>query len=160
MNRPVFVAFIVLALWASSQVKAQAQTQAQAQAQTPAQTRTDSGSVRIEKDPRLDLLVQKQIAINEETTRDSRRNMPGFRIQVINSPDRNKVFATKTRIYQEFPDMKPYVLYQAPNYKLKVGNFKTQEEAEEAQKQLARLFPSGLYIIRDVIEVKPDQIPN
>lgn len=121
---------------------------------------TDTGSVRVDKDPRIDLLIQKQIAINEETTRDSRRNMPGFRIQIINSPDRNKVFAAKTRIYQEFPDLKPYLMYQAPNYKLKVGNFRTQEEAEGFQRQLARLFPSGLYIIRDTIEVKPDQNPN
>ena len=121
---------------------------------------TDSGNVVVVKDPRVDLLVRKQIEINEETTRDSRRSMPGFRIQVINSTDRNKVFAAKAKVYQEFPDLKPYLLYQAPNYKLKVGNFKTQEEAEEVQKQLERLFPSGLYIIRDVIEVKLSDVPK
>jgi len=118
------------------------------------------GTITVVKDPRVDLLVRKQIEINEETTRDSRRNMPGFRIQVLNSPDRSKVFAAKAKVYQEFPDLKPYLLYQAPNYKLKVGNFKTQEEAEEMQKQLERLFPSGLYIIRDVIEVKVSDMPR
>jgi hypothetical protein len=116
----------------------------------------DTGSVVVRKDPRIDMLIRKQIEINEETTRESRRNIPGFRIQVINSPDRNKVFAAKTRIYQQFPDLKPYLMYQAPNYKLKVGNFRTQEEAEDFQKQLVRLFPSGLYVVRDIIEVKPD----
>jgi hypothetical protein len=121
---------------------------------------TDSGAVVVVKDPRIDLLVRKQIEINEETTRDSRRSMPGFRIQVINSPDRNKVFLAKAKVYQEFPDLKPYLLYQAPNYKLKVGNFKTQEEAGEVQKQLERLFPTGLYIIRDVIEVKLSDLPR
>src|SRR5258707_9596355 len=121
---------------------------------------TDSGSVVVVKDPRVDMLIHKQIEINEETTKDSRRNMPGFRIQVINSPERSKVFAAKAKVYQEFPDLKPYLLYQAPNYKLKVGNFKTQEEAEEMQKQLERLFPSGLYIIRDVIEVKASDMPR
>jgi hypothetical protein len=119
----------------------------------------DSGTVIVHKDPRIDDLVRKQIQINEETTRESRRNIPGFRIQVINSTDRNKVFAAKTRIYQEFPDLKPYLLYQAPNYKLRVGNFRTQEEAEDFEKQLARLFPSGLFIIRDVIEVSPNDMP-
>jgi hypothetical protein len=119
----------------------------------------DSGTVIVHKDPRVDELVRKQIQINEETTRDSRRNIPGFRIQVINSTDRNKVFAAKTKIYQEFPDLKPYLLYQAPNYKLRVGNFRTQEEAEDFEKQLIRLFPSGLFIIRDVIEVSPNDMP-
>jgi len=128
---------------------------------TRAVAQTDTtGGVQVIKDPRIDQLIRKQIEINEETTRDSRRSMAGFRIQVINSPDRNKVFAAKTKVYQQFPDLKPYLMYQAPNYKLKVGNFKTQEEAEEFEKQLSRLFPSGLYIIRDTIEVKPEQNPN
>ena len=115
---------------------------------------TDSGGVVVNKDPRLDSLVQKQIEINELTTRDARRSVPGFRIQVMNSPDRNKVYAAKVKIYEEYPDLKPYLLYQAPNYKLKVGNFKTQEEAEQGLQQLSRLFPSGLYVIRDIIEIK------
>ena len=112
------------------------------------------GTVFVVKDPRVDMLIHKQMEINEETTKETRKNMPGFRIQVINTTDRNKVFAAKAKVYQEFPDLKPYLLYQAPNYKLKVGNFKTQEEAEEMQRQLERLFPSGTYVIRDIIEVK------
>ncbi len=36
----------------------------------------------IYRDPRVDSLIKKQIQINEVTTRDSRRNIPGYRIQV------------------------------------------------------------------------------
>lgn len=134
MNKIVFAALLFLALRGSAQ--------------------TDTGGIVVNKDPRVDALVQKQIEINDLTTRDARRNVPGFRIQVLNSPDRNKVYAAKVKIYEEFPDLKPYLLYQAPNYKLKVGNFKTQEEAEQAMQQLSKLFPSGLYVIRDIIEIK------
>jgi hypothetical protein len=116
----------------------------------------DSGTVVVHKDPRIDLLVKKQIQINEETTRDSRRSMPGYRIEVINSSDRNKVFAAKSKLYQQYPELKPYLLYQEPNYKLKVGNFKTEEEAEPYLRQLTKMFPAGVYIVHDVIEVKPD----
>jgi hypothetical protein len=119
-----------------------------------ARAQVDSATVVVSKDPRIDLLVRKQIAINEETTRESRRFVPGFRIQVINSPDRKQVYAAKTKVYENFPDLKPYLLYQAPNYKLRVGDFKTQEEAEAALQDLQRLFPSGLYVIRDTIEIK------
>ena len=114
----------------------------------------DTSGVVVTKDPRVDLLVRKQIAINEETTRESRRNVPGFRIQVMNTPDRNKVYDAKVKVYQEFPDWKPYLLYQAPNYKLRVGDFKTEEEAQAAMQQLSRLFPQGMYVIRDLIELK------
>jgi SPOR domain len=137
MYRPLLIVFFTL-LAGASQGWAQA----------------DSGSVVVAKDPRIDQLVAKQIEINEETTRDSRRIMPGYRIQVINSTDRNRVFAAKAKMYQEFPDLKLYLMYQAPNYKLKAGNFKTQEEAEDYIKQLSRIFPTGLYIIRDTIEGK------
>jgi hypothetical protein len=116
-----------------------------------------TGSVVVHKDPRIDLLVKKQIDINEETTRDTRRTMSGYRLQVINSNDRNKVFAAKARIYQTYPELKPYLMYQPPFYKLKVGNFKTKEEAEEYRKELSREFPSGVYVVRDIIEVKPEK---
>jgi hypothetical protein len=107
-------------------------------------------------DPRVDSLVKKQIQINEMTTRDSRRNIPGYRIQVAKSNDRNQVFAIKTKIYQLYPELKPYLIYQPPNYKLNVGNFKTQEEAEPYLQKLTQDFPSGVSLVRDVIEVKPD----
>ena len=116
--------------------------------------------VVVEKDARIEQLVRKQIEINELTTRESRRYVQGFRIQVINSPDRTKVFAAKVTVYEQFPDWKSYLLYQSPNYKLRVGNFKTQEEAQDALKQLSKLFPAGLYIIPDVIELKLSDLPK
>ena len=110
----------------------------------------------IYKDPRVDSLIKKQIQINELTTRDSRRNIPGYRIQVVKSNDRNQVFAIKTKIYQSYPELKPYLIYQPPNYKLNVGNFKTPEEAEPYLQKLTQDFPSGVYLVHDIIEVKPD----
>lgn len=117
-------------------------------------------TIILEKDPRVDQLIKKQIEINELTTRESRRFVQGFRIQVINSPDRSKVFAAKAKIYDQFPDWKSYLLYQSPNYKLRVGNFRTQDEAQDAMRQLARVFPSGLYVIPDVIELKLSDLPK
>ncbi|HTQ66063.1 MAG TPA: hypothetical protein VMI12_14790 [Puia sp.] len=114
-------------------------------------------AVVVHKDPRIDLLIKKQIQINDETTRDSRSHIPGYRIQVINSKDRNKVFEVKTKIYQDFPELKPYLVYQAPYYKLNVGNFKTPEEADPYLKQLLKLFPTGVYLVHDIIDVKPEK---
>ena len=111
---------------------------------------------QVYRDPRVDSLVKKQIQINEVTTKDSRRNVAGYRIQVANSSDRNQVFAIKAKIYQMYPELKPYLIYQPPNYKLRVGNFRTPEEAEEYLQKLTRDFPSDVYLVHDTIEVKPD----
>ena len=43
----------------------------------------DTAGIVVHKDARIDQLIHRQMEINEETTRDSRRSMPGFRIQVI-----------------------------------------------------------------------------
>jgi len=119
---------------------------------------TDSASsIVIHKDPRIEQLIKKQIEINEETTRNARRNVPGFRIQVINTSDRNAAMAAKTKIYQLFPDLKVYLLYQSPYFRLRVGNFKDKEEAEDYRKALSREFPNSVFLVRDTIEIKLDK---
>jgi hypothetical protein len=123
----------------------------------PIFAQTDTSSVVVHKDPRVDLLVKKQIQINELTTRDARSRIQGYRILVISTNDRNKATTAKTKIYQEFPELKAYLMYQSPYMKLKVGDFKSREEAEPYLSAIQRFFPSGVYIVRDVIEVNPDK---
>jgi hypothetical protein len=118
----------------------------------------DSSAVFIYKDARIDLLVRRQIAINEETTRDARRNVAGFRLQVLNTSDRNAVQTAKARVYQLFPELKAYLIYQSPYFRLRVGNFKDRDEANGYRKQLAAEFPAGISIVSDIIEVKPEKL--
>jgi hypothetical protein len=115
-----------------------------------------SQSIVVTKDPRIDLLVNKQIEINEVTTRDSRRTAAGFRILVISTNDRNKVIEAKTKMYREFPELKAYMMYQSPFFRLKVGNFRDRAEAEEYLANIQRVYEKGVYIVPDTIEVKPD----
>jgi hypothetical protein len=116
-----------------------------------------TGSVVVNKDPRIDMLVNKQIEINEVTTRNSRRAAPGFRILVVSSNNRNKVIEAKTMMYREFPELKAYMMYQSPFFRLKVGNFRERVDAEEYLPRIQRFYPTGVYIVTDTIEVRPDQ---
>jgi hypothetical protein len=118
---------------------------------------TDSNAVVVHKDPRIEMLEKKQIQINELTTRDARSRVPGFRILVISTNDRNKATNAKVKIYQEFPELRAYLEWQPPYMKLKVGDFKNRNEAEPYLSPIQRLFTSGVYIVRDVIEVNPDK---
>ena len=116
----------------------------------------DSTGIVVHKDPRIDLLVKKQIEINEETTRKARRFAPGYRILVLKTNNRDKVQEAKTKIYQRYPDWKTYMMWQAPFFKLKVGNFREREEAEAFLPDLKRIFPTGVYVIKETIEVRPE----
>ena len=65
--------------------------------------------------------------------------------------------AAKTKVYQLYPELKVYLLYQAPYFRLRVGNFKTMPEAEPYQKTMAKQFQGNVTIVRDIIEVKPEK---
>ncbi len=115
----------------------------------------DTNSVIIHKDPRLDLLVKKQAQINEVTSRDSRRTDKGFRLMIISTNSRDEAIAAKTKVYTYFPELKAYLWYQSPYFRVKAGNFKDRKDAEAYQRRMNTYFPKGVFIMKDVIEVKP-----
>jgi hypothetical protein len=117
----------------------------------------DSSSVIIHKDPRVDMLIKKQAQINEETTRESRKSGKGYRLMIISTINRDEAIGAKTKIYTYFPELQSYLWHQSPYYKLKAGNFKDRKEAEEYQKKLNIYFPKGVFIMNDIVELKPDK---
>ena len=118
----------------------------------------DTTSVVVHKDPRIDLLVKKQATINTVTKNSYARTMKGYRLMVMNTNKRNEAIAAKTKVYTYFPELKAYLVYQSPFFRLKAGNFKTKEEAEKYRKQMNPLFPKGVFITNDTIEVKGERI--
>lgn len=120
-------------------------------------TTIDSGSVTIHKDPRLDILVKKQAQINEVTTRDSRRTAKGYRLLIIRTNNRDEAIAAKTKVYNYFPELKAYMFHQSPYYSIRAGNFKDRKEAEAYRLKFNNIFPKGVFIMNDVVEVKPDR---
>lgn len=114
----------------------------------------DNSRVSVQKDPRIDWLIKKQIQVNEETSRQARRQDKGFRLLVISTTLREEALAAKTKVYSYFPELKAYLFHQSPYYRVKAGNFKERKEAEQYQRRLELLFPKGVFIVNDVIEVK------
>ena len=117
----------------------------------------DTSSVVIHKDPRIDLLLKKQGEVNAAIKKANARTARGYRLLVINTNKRDDAIAAKTKVYTNFPELKAYLVYQSPYFKLKVGNFKTREEAQQYQKSLGYYFPKGVFIMADTIEVTPEK---
>ena len=117
-------------------------------------SKNDSSHVSIIKDNRIDGLIKRQIQVNEETSRNARRQDKGFRLLVISTTLRDEALAAKTKVYSYFPELKAYLFHQSPYYKVKAGNFKDRKDAELYQRRLELLFPKGVFIINDLIEVK------
>jgi hypothetical protein len=124
-----------------------------AQTDSTGRSSTDSNSLIIHKDPRLDMLIQKQVAINEHS-RDSKKTDKGFRLMIISTVKRDEALSAKSKVYTYFPELKAYLWYQSPYFRVKAGNFKDRKDAEAYQKRLNTYFPNGVFIMPDVIEVK------
>ena len=104
---------------------------------------SDTSSIVVHKDPRADLLLKKQGEAYAAIKKANARTARGFRLLVVNTNKRDEAIAAKTKVYTNFPELKAYLTYQSPYFKLKVGNFKTREEAKEYQKHLTAFFSEG-----------------
>ena len=129
---------------------------AQSNSYTDSTIRGD-GRVIVHQDPRFEVLSEKQAEINKRAKKYAGIGMrSGYRIQVINTQNRDEANAVKADMLRRFPDQKAYLQYQAPNFKVRVGNFLSQHEANTLRKMIAELYPGrGIYIVPDRVEYRP-----
>jgi len=121
--------------------------------QTQMVTDTINSNVVVVKDSRIELLTKKKAEINKKAA-DARRPTKGYRIQVLNTTDRTKALAAKSQLLSNYPNQKTYLMYQAPYFKIRIGNFVEKRDADDLKKELAKLFPAGVFIIPSEIEYK------
>jgi hypothetical protein len=88
----------------------------------------------------------------------------GFRIQVFmgGNPQKSRAEATakQTAIRTAFPELPAYLLYEAPNWRLLVGDCITREEANLVKQRLQRQFPQfgkEMYIVSDRIKIPTER---
>ncbi|MDE3143965.1 MAG: SPOR domain-containing protein [Bacteroidota bacterium] len=113
-------------------------------------------TIIVHKDARLDLLTQKQIQMNKLASMLTSSGLyKGFRVQIISTSNRDEAFKMKADVLTKFPDQKSYIIFQAPNYKIRIGNFLKREDAENYRKQITNSFPQEIYVVEDAIEYTP-----
>jgi hypothetical protein len=103
------------------------------------------GKIEYQYPAKLDTLLQNFIAKNKEN-----QLYPGYRIQLIAGTNRQGVLKFKSDFYKEFPNMRPGLVYQQPNFKLRTGAFRTKIEAFKEMKTINKKFPDA-FIIQDEI---------
>jgi hypothetical protein len=83
----------------------------------------------------------------------------GYRVQIYSSNQQQKAKTEALRLEEKLKDQlgqTVYVQYAPPFWKVRIGDFRTYEEAREYKKEVVRLFPELLgdtYIVRDQIKV-------
>ena len=106
-----------------------------------------NGNVEIIKDTRIDDLIKQQSAIIPPSTVPQ---ITGYRIQLFFDTERNLVDEARSKFVTAYPKIDTYIVYTAPNYFLKVGNFRTRLEAEKIKSTIDREFPTN-FIVKELI---------
>lgn len=114
--------------------------------------------VIVHSDYRLEILARKESEINTAILKSQARTAKGYRLMVLNTYDRDYALKVRSELLQKFPEQKPYMWYANPYIKLKFGNFRTKEEAEDYKSQISRMLNgASIYVLSETIEVKPDK---
>ena len=105
------------------------------------------GHVDIVKDSRIDALVRSQSTIVPPATMPQ---ITGYRLQLFFDSNKSAVDDARSRFISMFPKVDTYVEFTAPHYFLKVGDFRTQLEAEKVKAACDKQFPTSFVVKEQV----------
>ena len=108
------------------------------------QSNADS-TVLITKDSRVDDLIKKQKEVNLQ-----KQTIPGYRIQIFFGTNRPKAMEVKIDFANKHPEMSSYITYQQPNFKVRVGDFRTRLEAQKFLKGIQGQYTTSFIIPDDI----------
>ena len=103
-------------------------------------------SLIMNADPRVTKLQQKYVELNK-----IKQSSFGYRVQIHFGNEREKAKEIKTKFLQTFPDIPAYDSYQSPNFRVRVGDYRSKLEASKYLKQISGAFPSS-FIVTDNIK--------
>lgn len=110
----------------------------------------EPGTVSIEKDPDIDVLIARRLELKREEAGTTRVTAEGYRVQIFSGADREKTYQEQARFKAQYPSLNTYISYTQPNYKIRVGDFRTRLEAEKFMNQIRKSYPT-LFIFQERI---------
>jgi hypothetical protein len=107
------------------------------------------GKLQIRQDPRITDLIVRHTQINQR-----KHGTDGFRLEIFFSSE-SKAREHAARVRNEFnlvfPDVASYLLFQTPNFKVRIGDFRNKSEALKAKAYISSKYPNA-FIVKDMIQ--------
>ncbi|MBD1421060.1 SPOR domain-containing protein [Sphingobacterium chuzhouense] len=128
-------------------------------------SKAQSGIVEVEKDSLINLLQEfrAENGINPTTARmislgskvvdkksGKRVKVRGFRVQIFSGSSRSDAYAVQSRFQTSYKDIGSYVTYDEPNYRVKVGDFRSRSEATNFMRELRSQYSNVFVFTEDV----------
>ena len=113
-----------------------------------------SGRVRVTGDVAVNQMVERHIELNTRA-----KTIPGYRVQIASfsgTSSKSNAFNLRTRFMTDYPHVQAYIIYDEPNFKVKVGDFRSRLEAYAFLQQIKEFYKG--YIIKDNIFPEPPAV--
>lgn len=103
-------------------------------------SRAQEGKTNISVDPKIDQLLKEKRKLNSGLFLNE-----GYKIQIFygNSEESKKKLQ---EFKKDFKDLDGTIIFNSPNYKVWIGNFKTRIEVERAMVDIKKKYPTALII--------------
>lgn len=103
-------------------------------------SRAQDGKTNVSVDPKIDQLLKEKRKLNTGLFLNE-----AYKIQIFygNSEESKKKLQEFKR---EFKDLDGTIIFNSPNYKVWIGNFKTRIEVERAMVDIKKKYPTALII--------------
>jgi hypothetical protein len=102
----------------------------------------------IRQDPRITDLLVRHSQINQR-----KRGTEGFRLEIFFSSGtkaREQAENVKNDFNLTFPEIPAYLLFQTPNFKVRIGDFRNKSEALKSKSTISSKYPNA-FIVKDLI---------
>jgi len=167
MNRIKFGLTLLLTMLAFA-VSAQSKVKHEDIFKDLAKTQPGYGTVKLQQNPKVNLLVNRKIKDNESKKYIT---FSGYRIQVYMDNNQKKskdeAYAREKKLKEKYEDLTTYISFSSPFWKLRVGDYRTHADALVMAKKLREDFPelsSEILIVKDddvrdvTLEVDPSAV--
>ncbi|SFS73691.1 Sporulation related domain-containing protein [Sphingobacterium wenxiniae] len=128
-------------------------------------SKAQTGIVEVQRDTLISLLqefraenginptVARMVSLGERTASKKggkRVKVRGFRVQIFSGSSRNDAYAVQSRFQRSYKDVGSYVTYDEPNYRVKVGDFRSRSEADNFMRQLRSQYSNVFVFTEDI----------
>ncbi|MEZ5195922.1 MAG: SPOR domain-containing protein [Bacteroidales bacterium] len=110
--------------------------------------RMNRDELQIIQDPLVDTLLSKHLYLNEQNP-----GIEGWRIQIFfeaGNFSKTQAIEAKAEFVSKYPELRNYLIFQEPYYKVRIGDYRTKIEAEKVLKEIIGDYPNA-FVVKDEI---------
>ncbi len=112
-----------------------------------------NAQVRVVGDVAVNQMVERHVELSSKV-----KTIPGYRVQIASfsgASSKTLAFDMRDRFLTDYPTTTAYIVFDEPNFKVKVGDFRTRLEAYAFLQEIKEFYKG--YIVKDNIYPEPPE---